>query len=98
MCELLGISSSVPVRVTYSLHAFAEHGGLIHPNKSGWGIAYHEGKDALLIKEPEPAADSPWVRFIESQPLRRASSAGTQHDDWPRTPGPRSEGRGSAPR
>lgn len=69
MCELLGVSSSLPVKVTYSLHAFAEHGGLIHPNKSGWGIAYHEGKDALLIKEPEPASDSPWVRFIETQPL-----------------------------
>jgi predicted glutamine amidotransferase len=69
MCELFGVSSSAPVRVTYSLHAFAEHGGLIHPNKSGWGIAYHEGKDALLIKEPEPASDSPWVRFVETQPL-----------------------------
>lgn len=69
MCELFGVSSATPVRVTYSLHAFAEHGGLIHPNKSGWGIAYHEGKDALLIKEPEPASDSPWVRFIETQPL-----------------------------
>ena len=69
MCELFGVSSSEPVRVTYSLHAFAEHGGLLHPNKSGWGIIYHEGKDALLIKEPEPASDSPWVRFIERQPL-----------------------------
>jgi predicted glutamine amidotransferase len=69
MCELFGVSSSKPVRLRYSLHAFAEHGGLIHPNKSGWGIAYHEGKDALLIKEPEPASDSPWVRFIETQPL-----------------------------
>ncbi len=69
MCELFGVSSSESVRVGYSLHAFAEHGGLIHPNKSGWGIAYHEGKDALLIKEPEPASNSPAVRFIESQPL-----------------------------
>jgi len=69
VCELFGVSSSKPVRVKYSLHAFAEHGGLLHPNKSGWGIAYHEGTDALLIKEPEPASDSPWVRFIETQPL-----------------------------
>ena len=69
MCELFGVSSSAAVEVKYSLHAFAEHGGLIHPNKSGWGIAYHEGKDALLIKEPAPASDSPWVRFIENQPL-----------------------------
>ena len=73
MCELFGVSSSKPVQVKYSLHAFAEHGGLIHPNKSGWGIAYHEGKDALLIKEPEPASDSPWVRFIENQPLTSTS-------------------------
>jgi glutamine amidotransferase len=69
MCELFGVSSSLPVQVSYSLHAFAEHGGLLHPNKSGWGIAYHEGRDALLIKEPEPASDSPFVRFIETQPL-----------------------------
>ena len=69
MCELFAVSSSTPVEVKYSLHAFAEHGGLIHPNKSGWGIAYHEGRDALLIKEPEPASESPWVRFIETQPL-----------------------------
>jgi predicted glutamine amidotransferase len=69
MCELFGVSSSHPVQVKYSLHRFAEHGGLIHPNKSGWGIAYHEGRDALLIKEPEPASDSPFVAFIESQPL-----------------------------
>jgi predicted glutamine amidotransferase len=73
VCELFGVSSSEPVKLRYSLHAFAEHGGLIHPNKSGWGIAYHEGKDALLIKEPEPASDSPFVRFIESQPLTSTS-------------------------
>ena len=60
MCELFGVSSSTPVQVTYSLHAFAEDGGLIHPKKSRWGIAYHEGKKALFIKEPEPASDSPW--------------------------------------
>lgn len=69
MCELFGISSSKPVHVKYSLHAFAEHGGLIHPNKSGWGIAYHQGRDALVIREPEPASDSSVVRFIEAAPI-----------------------------
>ena len=69
MCELFGLSSAKPLHVRYSLHAFAEHGGLIHPNKSGWGIAYHEGKDALLIKEPLPASDSPLAAFIADQPL-----------------------------
>ena len=69
MCELFGLSSSSPVRVKYSLHTFAEHGGLLHPNKSGWGITYHEGKDAFLIKEPLPASDSPLAAFIADQPL-----------------------------
>ena len=62
MCELLGISASQPVHLRYSLHRYAEHGGLLHPNKSGWGMAYRVGKDAILLKEPEPAAESPWVR------------------------------------
>lgn len=69
MCELFGLSSSLPVDVKYSLHEFAKHGGLLHQNKSGWGIAYHEGKDAVLLKEPSPASDSPWVGFIESHPI-----------------------------
>lgn len=72
MCELFGLSSSAPLKVKYSLHAFAEHGGLLHPNKSGWGIVCHEGNDARLIKEPVPASDSPWVRFVETQPLSSA--------------------------
>jgi predicted glutamine amidotransferase len=69
MCELFGISSSIPVAIKYSLHEFAKHGGQIHQNKSGWGIAYHEGKEAILFKESVPASDSPLVRFIESHPL-----------------------------
>lgn len=69
MCELFGLSSSEDVGVSYSLHEFARHGGLTHHNKSGWGIAYHEERDAVVVKEPAPAADSPWVRFIESHPI-----------------------------
>jgi len=69
MCELFGMSSSVAVGVKYSLHEFATHGGRLYQNKSGWGIAYHADKDAILIKEPVPASDSPWVRFIESHPI-----------------------------
>jgi glutamine amidotransferase len=72
MCELFGLSSSAPLEVRYSLHAFAEHGGLLHPNKSGWGIVCHEGNDARLIKQPVPASDSPVVRFVESRPLESA--------------------------
>jgi len=69
MCELFGLSSSIPVGIRYSLHEFAKHGGLLHQNKSGWGIAYHKGKDAILVKEPAPASDSLWVKFIDSHPI-----------------------------
>jgi len=69
MCELFGMSSSADVAIRYSLHEFAKHGGLLHRNKSGWGIAYHTGRDAILVKEPAPASNSPWVSFIESHPI-----------------------------
>ena len=69
MCELFAMSSRAPSTVTYSLHEFAKHGGLTYSNKSGWGIAYFAEREAFLIKEPKPASDSPWVRFIASQEL-----------------------------
>jgi glutamine amidotransferase len=91
MCELFGLSSSADVGIRYSLHEFAKHGGLTHRNKSGWGIAFHKRRDALLVKEPVPASDSPWVRFIESHPIRttcaiahvRAATVG--EPDYPNT-------------
>lgn len=70
MCELFGVSASHPIRMRYSLHAFAEHGGLLHPNKSGWGIAYREGLDGVLLKEPAPAAESPWIDFVSRHPIQ----------------------------
>jgi predicted glutamine amidotransferase len=74
MCELFGLSSSRPVAMTYALHEFATHGGLVHRNKSGWGVAYRRDRDAILIKEPSPASDSIWVRFIESHPIATSTA------------------------
>ena len=67
MCELFAMSSSKPSSVSYSLEEFARHGGLTYKNKSGWGIAYFHEREALIVKEAEPASDSPWVRFIADQ-------------------------------
>ncbi|MEM7225536.1 MAG: class II glutamine amidotransferase [Pseudomonadota bacterium] len=69
MCELFAMSSAVPATVTYSLEQFAKHGGLTAGNKDGWGICYYEEEDIRLIKEPTPAASSPWVKFIAEQEL-----------------------------
>jgi len=70
MCELFAISSAKAVAVRYSLNEFAKHGGLTHMNKSGWGISFQCDEDTLLIKEPAPADDSPWVSFIAEQQVK----------------------------
>ncbi len=67
MCELFAVNSLHPVGVRYSLAEFARHGGLTHTNSSGWGISFERGHDSLLVKEPQPAFDSPWVSFIAGQ-------------------------------
>ena len=69
MCELFALSSSKPATVTYSLREFALHGGKTYKNNSGWGIAYFKDRDAMLVKEAEPASDSPWVDFIANQAI-----------------------------
>jgi glutamine amidotransferase len=69
MCELFAMSSDGPATVKYSLEQFSKHGGLTRENKDGWGIAYYDEGDIRLIKEAEPAANSPWVEFIAHQNL-----------------------------
>jgi glutamine amidotransferase len=67
VCELLALSSSRPARLTFSLHTLAEHGGLHGRSHDGWGVAFYAGNDVALFREPRPAADSPLVRFLETQ-------------------------------
>ncbi len=40
----------------------SEEGG----NPDGWGVAYFEGVDVMLLREPVPAAKSPMVQFLAS--------------------------------
>ncbi len=69
MCELFCLSSHLPTRASFSLKAFAARGGPSGRNVDGWGLAFHDGRDARLYKEPEPAADSRWLSFIEERQL-----------------------------
>ena len=50
MCELFAMSSDQPSTVRYSLPEFARHGALTRSNRSGWGIAYFQDRDAFLVK------------------------------------------------
>ena len=66
MCELLALSTSQPVRLSLSLHTLASHGGAAGSTHDGWGVAFYQGKDVALFREPLAAADSALVRYLES--------------------------------
>lgn len=65
MCELFAMSSRYPTSVGFSLETLAQRGGHDGPHKDGWGVAYFEGRDVFLLREPSPAAESDLVRFME---------------------------------
>ena len=67
MCELFCLASRLPTRATVSLKRFAQRGGYATHAIDGWGLALYDGRDARLYKEPEPAANSQWLRFIEER-------------------------------
>jgi len=64
MCELLAISSRLPTTVELSLQRLARHGGIEAPHRDGWGVAFYEGADVFLLREPRAAAESDLVRCI----------------------------------
>lgn len=67
MCELLALSSSRPAQLTFSLQTLAARGGASGSTHDGWGVAFYQGKDVALFREPSAAADSALVQFLESQ-------------------------------
>jgi glutamine amidotransferase len=67
MCELLALSSSTPARLTFSLQTLAGRGGASGSSHDGWGVAFYQGTDVALFREPAAAADSALVRFLETE-------------------------------
>lgn len=66
MCELLALSTSHPGRLTFSLHSLASHGAMDGAAYDGWGVAFYQGADVALFREPSAAADSALVHHLES--------------------------------
>jgi glutamine amidotransferase len=66
MCELLALSSSQCEHLTFSLHTLAERGGLGMSTRDGWGVAFYQGVDVALFREPRSAGESELVRHLES--------------------------------
>ncbi len=67
MCELLALSTSRPSRLTFSLQTLASHGGASGTTHDGWGVAFYQGEDVALFREPSAAADSALVHYLETQ-------------------------------
>lgn len=67
MCELLAASTSHPARLTFSLHTLVSHGGARGGNHDGWGVAFYQGKDVALFREPGAAEGSALVHYLEAQ-------------------------------
>jgi len=70
MCELFAMSARRPADVHLSLEEFSRHGGLAGPHKDGWGVAWYDGVDARLVKEPAAASDSACLAFLQDRPFR----------------------------
>lgn len=67
MCELLALSTSRPARLTFSLHTLASRGGPTGRAHDGWGVAFYQGQDVALFREPFAAEGSALVSYLETQ-------------------------------
>jgi glutamine amidotransferase len=59
------MSSLMPTTVDISLEKLARHGGAEGPHRDGWGIAYYQERDVLLLREASAASESQLVQHVE---------------------------------
>jgi len=57
MCDLFGLSCNGKDRATQSLPVFGEF-SIFEDNDDGWGIAYYEGNEAIIVKDTDTAIHS----------------------------------------
>ncbi len=60
------MSSRRSTQLTFSLQTLAAHSAGASTTRDGWGVAFYQGSDAALFREPTAASDSPLVRFLQS--------------------------------
>src|SRR5215467_1381388 len=70
MCELLAMSARFPTTVRLSFEELSRHGGGTGPHGDGWGLGLWQDGDALVVREPDAASRSPWVRFLQEREPR----------------------------
>lgn len=70
MCELLAISARLPTTIELSLDELSRHGGATGPHRDGWGLGFMQDGDALVLREPEAASDSPLLACARKRSIR----------------------------
>jgi glutamine amidotransferase len=70
MCELLGMSASVPTDICFSFTGLIRRGGQTGPHKDGWGIAFYDGKGCRTFHDPEASAHSPIADFLRGHSIK----------------------------
>jgi len=70
MCELLGMSASVPTDICFSFTGLIRRGGQTGPHKDGWGIAFYDGKGCRTFHDPAASAHSPIADFLRGQSIK----------------------------
>lgn len=70
MCELMGMSASVPTDICFSLTGLLRRGGHTGPHKDGWGIAFYEEHGCRIFHDPAPSAHSPIAEFVRNYPIQ----------------------------
>jgi predicted glutamine amidotransferase len=83
VCELLAVSSSQSALLTFSLRRLAARGGRADLAHDGWGVAFYQGSDVALFKEPAAAAGSGLVQFLEQHgPSTNLALSHIRHATW----------------
>jgi len=70
MCELMGMSASVPTDICFSFAGLMRRGGHTGPHQDGWGIAFYEGKGCRTFHDPVASARSPIADFVQGYPIK----------------------------
>lgn len=70
MCELLGMTATVPTDITTNLKALARRGSGDSPHRDGWGVAYYHAASVQVFRDPVGIAESTLARALQDSPIQ----------------------------
>lgn len=70
MCELLGMSASVPTDICFSFSGLMRRGGATGPHKDGWGITFYHGRGIREFRDSCPSHNSEIARLVRTYPIK----------------------------